>query len=77
MALPEPLLGNTKNSWFCDTVSESTNDPGPGIADPATPVPSASAETTEQLFDQVVDVNFKAAFFTVQDALPHFSTEPS
>lgn len=32
-------------------------------------------QTTEALFDAVSDINFKAAFFTVQKALTHFASE--
>lgn len=31
------------------------------------------AETTEALFDEIVDVNLKGVFFTVQRALPHLN----
>ena len=31
------------------------------------------AETSEELFDRVVGINFKGAFFTVQKALPHLN----
>lgn len=32
-------------------------------------------DTTEALFDSVSDINFKAAFFTVQKSLPYFAKE--
>ncbi len=30
-------------------------------------------ETTEELFDRISDINFKGAFFTVQQAVPHLN----
>lgn len=33
-------------------------------------------EFTEELFDEVCDINFKGAFFTVQRALPHLKDGP-
>jgi NAD(P)-dependent dehydrogenase (short-subunit alcohol dehydrogenase family) len=32
---------------------------------------------TEELFDQILDINFKGAYFTIQKALPHLNDSAS
>jgi NAD(P)-dependent dehydrogenase (short-subunit alcohol dehydrogenase family) len=41
-------------------------------ADPATGKWSG-ANTTEEVFDETIDANFRGAYFIVQNALPHMS----
>src|SRR5260370_23068702 len=56
-------MQTTLNSWGCQKLSALVNNAGVGLAAPF-------GETTESIFDELVNLHFKGVFFLTQKLLP-------